>query len=192
MERTRKAWGGRLPFPLHRARGTDGWRIESSIAPTRRTVASSNGDDACARPGLDRPRRDGARPEDEPAGDVLEGGPSLRFLPRPSTLAPSAAGRALNPTEEISMALQHLTDEQVATWSREQKDQWWLTNVYRGDMPQLTFRAALTGFLLGGHPLRHEPLCRRQDRLDPRCRDHLRHSRLRDVQGLSRASARRT
>jgi uncharacterized oligopeptide transporter (OPT) family protein len=48
------------------------------------------------------------------------------------------------------MALQHLTDEQVATWSREQKDRWWLTKVYRGNMPQLTVRAAVTGFLLGG------------------------------------------
>jgi uncharacterized oligopeptide transporter (OPT) family protein len=48
------------------------------------------------------------------------------------------------------MALLHLTDEQTATWSREQKDHWWLTNVYRGDMPQLTLRAAITGFLLGG------------------------------------------
>ena len=37
-----------------------------------------------------------------------------------------------------------------ATWTREQKDRWWLENVYRGDMPQLTLRSALTGFLLGG------------------------------------------
>jgi uncharacterized oligopeptide transporter (OPT) family protein len=48
------------------------------------------------------------------------------------------------------MALQHLTDEQIRTWSREQKDRWWLANVFRGNMPQLTVRAALTGFLLGG------------------------------------------
>ena len=48
------------------------------------------------------------------------------------------------------MALQHLTDEQVRDWSREQKDRWWLENVFRGDMPQLTLRSALTGFLLGG------------------------------------------
>lgn len=48
------------------------------------------------------------------------------------------------------MALQHLTDEQTRTWTREQKDRWWLANVFRGDMPQLTLRAALTGFLLGG------------------------------------------
>ena len=48
------------------------------------------------------------------------------------------------------MALQHLTPEQVRDWSRVQKDRWWLENVFRGDMPQLTLRAALTGFLLGG------------------------------------------
>ena len=48
------------------------------------------------------------------------------------------------------MAIQNLTEEQIRTWTREQKDQWWLKNVYRGDLPQLTFRAALTGFLLGG------------------------------------------
>lgn len=48
------------------------------------------------------------------------------------------------------MPIQHLTDEQVRSWSREQKDQWWLANVFRGDMPQLTLRAAITGFLLGG------------------------------------------
>ncbi len=48
------------------------------------------------------------------------------------------------------MALLNLTDEQVATWTREQKDRWWLENVYRGDMAQLTLRSALTGFLLGG------------------------------------------
>ncbi|MBL8990326.1 MAG: OPT/YSL family transporter, partial [Phycisphaerae bacterium] len=48
------------------------------------------------------------------------------------------------------MAIQHLTDEQIRTWTREQKDSWWLANVYRGNMPQLTLRSALTGFLLGG------------------------------------------
>ena len=34
--------------------------------------------------------------------------------------------------------------------SRAEKDKWWFDNVYRGDMPQLTLRSALTGFLLGG------------------------------------------
>ena len=48
------------------------------------------------------------------------------------------------------MPLTQLNDEQVATWTRLEKDTWWLQNVYRGDMPQLTLRAAITGFLLGG------------------------------------------
>ena len=48
------------------------------------------------------------------------------------------------------MALPQLTDEQIRTWTREQKDRWWFENVYRGDMAQLTLRSALTGFLLGG------------------------------------------
>jgi uncharacterized oligopeptide transporter (OPT) family protein len=48
------------------------------------------------------------------------------------------------------MAIQQLTEEQVRTWTREQKDRWWFENVWRGDMPQLTLRSALTGFLLGG------------------------------------------
>ncbi len=48
------------------------------------------------------------------------------------------------------MALQQLTEEQIRTWSRERKDRWWYEKVYRGDMPQLTLRAAVCGFLLGG------------------------------------------
>jgi uncharacterized oligopeptide transporter (OPT) family protein len=48
------------------------------------------------------------------------------------------------------MALLQLTEEQTRTWTRTQKDQWWFDNVFRGDMPQLTIRSALTGFLLGG------------------------------------------
>jgi uncharacterized oligopeptide transporter (OPT) family protein len=48
------------------------------------------------------------------------------------------------------MALQQLTDEQTKSWTRAQKDEWWFSNIYRGDMPQLTLRAAITGFLLGG------------------------------------------
>lgn len=48
------------------------------------------------------------------------------------------------------MTIQHLSDEQIATWSRQQKDEWWLKNVFRGDMPQLTLRSGVTGFLLGG------------------------------------------
>jgi uncharacterized oligopeptide transporter (OPT) family protein len=48
------------------------------------------------------------------------------------------------------MALLQLSAEQVRTLTRAQKDQWWLTNVFRGDMPQLTIRSGLTGFVLGG------------------------------------------
>ena len=48
------------------------------------------------------------------------------------------------------MALLHLNDEQIATWTREEKDAWWLKNIYRGDMAQLTIRSGITGFLLGG------------------------------------------
>ena len=48
------------------------------------------------------------------------------------------------------MPIKQLSDEQVATWSRLEKDTWWLKEVFRGDMPQLTIRAALTGFFIGG------------------------------------------
>ena len=48
------------------------------------------------------------------------------------------------------MPIEQLTPEQVRSWTRLEKDSWWLERVYRGDMPQLTVRAALTGFLLGG------------------------------------------
>ena len=48
------------------------------------------------------------------------------------------------------MALQQLTEEQIKTWTRAEKDEWWFTKVYRGDMAQLTIRSGLTGFLLGG------------------------------------------
>lgn len=48
------------------------------------------------------------------------------------------------------MAIKNLTEEQIRTWSLEQKDRWWLENVYKGDMPQLTLRAAVMGFVLGG------------------------------------------
>ena len=48
------------------------------------------------------------------------------------------------------MALTQLTPDQIRTWTREQKDRWWLENVFRGDMAQLTLRSAATGFLLGG------------------------------------------
>jgi uncharacterized oligopeptide transporter (OPT) family protein len=48
------------------------------------------------------------------------------------------------------LALKQLTEEQVRTWTRTQKDEWWFKHVFRGDMPQLTIRSAATGFLLGG------------------------------------------
>lgn len=47
------------------------------------------------------------------------------------------------------MAIKQLTPEQVREWTPEQKDRWWLENVYRGDLPQLTLRSGITGFLLG-------------------------------------------
>ncbi|MBX3316981.1 MAG: OPT/YSL family transporter [Phycisphaeraceae bacterium] len=48
------------------------------------------------------------------------------------------------------MAMKQLSDEQIRDWSLEQKDRWWLENVFRGNMPQLTIRSALMGFMLGG------------------------------------------
>jgi uncharacterized oligopeptide transporter (OPT) family protein len=48
------------------------------------------------------------------------------------------------------MAVPQLSEEQTRTWTREEKDRWWLQQVYRGDLPQLTLRSGVTGFLLGG------------------------------------------
>ncbi|MFO1412431.1 MAG: OPT/YSL family transporter [Burkholderiales bacterium] len=48
------------------------------------------------------------------------------------------------------MAIQQLSETEVRTWTRAQKDRWWLDNVFRGSMPQLTVRSGITGFLLGG------------------------------------------
>ncbi|MCP3869983.1 MAG: OPT family oligopeptide transporter, partial [Gammaproteobacteria bacterium] len=47
------------------------------------------------------------------------------------------------------MAIEQLNEEQVRQWSAQKKDKWWLENIFRGDMPQLTVRSALTGMLLG-------------------------------------------
>jgi uncharacterized oligopeptide transporter (OPT) family protein len=47
------------------------------------------------------------------------------------------------------VAIEQLTEEQVRTMSPAEKDRWWLENVFRGDMPQLTIRSALTGMILG-------------------------------------------
>jgi putative OPT family oligopeptide transporter len=48
------------------------------------------------------------------------------------------------------MAIVQLNPEQVREMTLEQKDEWWLKNVFRGDMPQLTLRAAITGMIIGG------------------------------------------
>jgi len=48
------------------------------------------------------------------------------------------------------MAIKQLTEEQIRTLSVEEKDRWWLENVYQGDVPQMTLRVVLMGFLLGG------------------------------------------
>ncbi|MCK6591725.1 MAG: OPT/YSL family transporter [Polyangiaceae bacterium] len=47
------------------------------------------------------------------------------------------------------MAIKMLSPEQVRSMSLEEKDEWWLRNVYAGNVPQLTIRSALTGMLLG-------------------------------------------
>jgi OPT family oligopeptide transporter len=48
------------------------------------------------------------------------------------------------------MAIQQLNEEQIRTWTRAQKDEWWFKNIYRGDTPQLTWSSGLSGFFLGG------------------------------------------
>ncbi len=48
------------------------------------------------------------------------------------------------------MAITQLTEEQVRTMSVSEKDRWWLENVYKGDVPQMTVRVVISGFLLGG------------------------------------------
>ncbi|HET6414598.1 MAG TPA: OPT/YSL family transporter [Anaeromyxobacter sp.] len=48
------------------------------------------------------------------------------------------------------MAIKQLSPEEVRSWPLERKDEWWLRNVYRGDMPQLTLRSGATGIVLGG------------------------------------------
>jgi uncharacterized oligopeptide transporter (OPT) family protein len=47
------------------------------------------------------------------------------------------------------MAIKQLTEEQVRTWSLKEKDTWWFREIFRGDMPQLTLRSAITGMMLG-------------------------------------------
>jgi len=48
------------------------------------------------------------------------------------------------------MSLKQLSEEQIHSMSLEEKDRWWLENCYKGDMPQLTLRSALTGMVIGG------------------------------------------
>ena len=48
------------------------------------------------------------------------------------------------------MPLKQLSEDQISSWTRSQKDRWWFENIYRGDVPQLTLRSAATGFILGG------------------------------------------
>ena len=48
------------------------------------------------------------------------------------------------------MPLKQLSEAEISSWSRSQKDRWWFENLYRGDVPQLTLRSAATGFILGG------------------------------------------
>jgi uncharacterized oligopeptide transporter (OPT) family protein len=43
-----------------------------------------------------------------------------------------------------------LSDQQIRTWTRAMKDDWWFKNVYRGNVAQLTIRSGVTGFFLGG------------------------------------------
>jgi uncharacterized oligopeptide transporter (OPT) family protein len=47
------------------------------------------------------------------------------------------------------VAIQELTPEQIRTMTLEEKDRWWLENIYKGNMPQLNLRSALTGMILG-------------------------------------------
>jgi uncharacterized oligopeptide transporter (OPT) family protein len=48
------------------------------------------------------------------------------------------------------VAIKQLNEEQIRTMTVEEKDRWWLENVYQGDVPQMTFRVVICGFLLGG------------------------------------------
>ena len=48
------------------------------------------------------------------------------------------------------MGIKQLTEEQIRTMTVEQKDRWWLENVYQGDVKQMTVRVVVCGFLLGG------------------------------------------
>ena len=53
------------------------------------------------------------------------------------------------------MAIKQLSEEQAHSMTVEEKDRWWLENVYQGDVPQMTVRVVIVGFLLGGKQLQH-------------------------------------
>lgn len=48
------------------------------------------------------------------------------------------------------MAIKQLTEEQIHTMTVEEKDRWWLENVYQGNAKQMTVRVVFMGFILGG------------------------------------------
>ncbi len=48
------------------------------------------------------------------------------------------------------VSLKQLSEEQIHSMTLEEKDRWWLENCFKGNMPQLTWRSAFTGMLLGG------------------------------------------
>lgn len=47
------------------------------------------------------------------------------------------------------MVLKKLSVEQIEKMSLEEKDRWWLNNIYKGKVPQLTFRSITLGCILG-------------------------------------------
>lgn len=50
----------------------------------------------------------------------------------------------------MAIELKQLSEQQIKEWTLEQKDRWWFENVWKGDMPQLTIRSAISGMLIGG------------------------------------------
>jgi putative OPT family oligopeptide transporter len=50
----------------------------------------------------------------------------------------------------MSTTIHELTEDQIRDMTLREKDEYWLKNVYQGHMPQLNFRSAVTGMLLGG------------------------------------------
>jgi putative OPT family oligopeptide transporter len=52
--------------------------------------------------------------------------------------------------QRMATELKQLSEEQIREWSLEQKDRWWFENVWKGDMPQLTVRSAVSGMMIGG------------------------------------------